>query len=341
MSKKALCLVITVLLMISIVGCGSQKDAGKEDKAKGGDQVTALTWAATSQSSGFFPFNVAIAEIINKNIKGVNVTVLETGGTVDNLKLIEQGRAHFGQSGDPDMYEAINGVGAFKGHKFTKSRTIWAAHPKVYFFVVSEQSGVKNYTDLQGKLFNPGLQGSTTEAQTYAILDALGVKPNFAPGGLSDAIDAVKDRRIIGFSKTASAIAPDSSIQNIMTAVKVRVLSLTDEEIKTLQAKLPQYKSIEIDGGLYNQPGKIKALSGVFGTMVSKDLPEELVYKIVKAVFENQRYIEQAYPALKGFDMAKVTAEQATSWLHPGTIKYLREKGYKLPDQVIPPEMKK
>ncbi len=267
MRKNVLFLWLSVLLVIAIAGCGTTKEP---EKSKGATppaaKATNLSWATTSQSSGFFPFNVAISEIINKNIKGVNVTILSTGGTVDNLNLIEKGQAQLGQSGDPDMFEAINGVGAFKGHKFTKSRTLWGAHPKVYFFIVSEESGVKTMADLKGKKFNPGLQGSTTEAQTYSILDALGYKPDFAPGGLSDAVNAVKDRRIVGYAKTASAKAPDSSVQDVKTALKIRVLSLTDAEIKTIQEKLPQYKAIEIDGALYDQPGKIKTVSGVFGT---------------------------------------------------------------------------
>lgn len=317
--------------LILVVGCGKVSS----DK----EEIITMNLAATSQTSGYYPFNVAVADIINKHVDGVHVTVLETGGTMDNLNLIDKGEAELGQCGDIDLYTAYKGLGVFEGRKTENSRMLWAVNPSALLFAVTEASNVKNLSELEGVKYNPGLQGSITETYTYTILEELGIKPEYVPGSLNDSITAIQDRRLSGLTRIASVITPDATIQQIETTIPMRVLSFNEGEIQKIREKFTHFTKFEIDGSLYKQDADILTLGGFFGTVVSKDVPEDLVYKIVKAVFENQEYIEQVHPGMKGYNMVELTANQG-AWLHPGVIKYLREKGYQLADHVIPPEMK-
>jgi hypothetical protein len=339
--KKILTIFLLISFSLILYACGADTSEGSpENESEPETEVISYSWAATSQSSGFYPFNVAVTDIINNNIENAQVTVLETGGTADNLNLLENGEAQFGQGSEPDIYEAQNGIGLYEGESYENSRLLWLANPLAYYFTVSEESGIESLSELNSADFNPGLQGSSTEILSYDILqDILGYEPNFTPGSLNDAVDGMKDRRIVGFTKTGSTNAPDSSLQDVSTALDIRVLSFTDEEKAKVKEEIPYYQFVDIDGSMYGQEETITSVGIMFGSMVSKDLSEEVVYEIVKTVFENQDYIADAYSGVEGVDMAELTAENAVSWLHPGTVKYLQEQGYELDDSVIPPEM--
>lgn len=300
-----------------------------------------LFWSSTSTSSGFYAFNVAVADIINKYVDNVTVTVLESGGTADNLNNIENGQASFGQCSEPDLFVAQNGIGLYEGKPYEKARLLFLACPLAYYFVTSEDSGAKTIADLDGKVYSPGLAGSSTELLSYDLIETvLGHHPDWYPASTGEAVNAMKDRRIIGFTKSGAVNSFDSTIQDVSTSVDINILSFTPEEEAKILEKYPYYGFTTVDGSIFNQEEDIRSVALFFGPMVSSDLPEDVVYEIVKAIFEHQDYIEEAYAGIKGIDMLKLTAESSASYMHPGLIKYLKEQGYDIKESQIPPEMK-
>jgi TRAP-type uncharacterized transport system substrate-binding protein len=61
----------------------------------------------------------------------------------------------------------------------------------------------------------------------------------------------------------------------------------------------------------------------------------EMVYNLVKALYEHNDYLQKIHPSA-----AYTTPENAVKYspipLHPGTIKYLKEKGIDVPDKLRP-----
>jgi len=296
-------------------------------------------WGSTSQASGLYAMNVAMADLINKNLsEKFAITVLETGGTADNFKMMEKNVVQFGQGADTDVYMASNGIAVFEGKRLQKPRFMVAAHPSVYVFAVTNTSGVNKLADLQGKKYNPGISGGTTEIVTRMVLKSLGITPVYIPGSTTEAVEAIKDRRIIGFTKSTTASMPDTAIQDIETVIDMKVLSFTNEEAEIIKKDHPEFNFFTIPGTIYNQENDILTIGELMGICVTKDLSENDVYQMVKVIMENHKYIEQSYGGVRGQDMAKLTA-QASCWLHPGTIKYLKEKGYEIRKEQIPPEL--
>jgi TRAP transporter TAXI family solute receptor len=339
--KKFLSIAASVLVALSLVGCGQSSDSGKKQDASSGKKAHSYTWGACSSSSGYYALNVAISDVINKNVKDTAITVMETGGGAQNLKFIKEGQVQFGQTSVPDIYLAANSLGSFKDTpKNDEVRLMLSLLPNVYYFVVSEDSGINSIADLKGKKFSPGNTNSSSERLAYAILGALGVEPEWYYASTSEAVDAMKNRRIDGYMKSGSSISMDSSIADVKTSVKVKVLSFTKDEIAKIKAKYPYYSFQDVDGSIFGQPGKITSMTSYYSFGVSRKVPEDVVYNIVKAICENQKYLEGSYAGLKGFDPAKITATSTTGYLHPGTIKYLKEKGYQIKKEQIPPDMK-
>ena len=87
----------------------------------------------------------------------------------------------------------------------------------------------------------------------------------------------------------------------------------------------------------------IKALDDAAGVKTLKDLPEDVVYEIVKAICEDKDKEDiqgSAFSLVKVNDFAEMTMQYANFPLHVGALKYYRERGLTIPSEVIPPEAK-
>ncbi len=298
-----------------------------------------LMWGSTSASSGFYPMNVAMADVVNKNCPDIHITVVETGGTGDNFKGMERGTLKFGQASDGNISMAQNGTGIYQNHKMEEPRMMIVANPLVYAVVVTEESGVKTLSDLDGKKFCPGLKGSVAEILAYTALKAYGIKPEYVPGNTGEAVEGMKDRRIVGFMKSVTTSTPDSAVQDVATTRAISLVGFNEKEQEEFVKLLPVYSMFPLSGSIYGLEGEYMFPGEHFGMSVSASLPEEVVYEIFKALCEHVDDIAVTYSGIRGNDVLKMTAG-SNCWLHSGVIKYLKEKGIEpRPDQ-IPPEYK-
>src|SRR5690606_12876171 len=106
-----------------------------------------------------------------------------------------------------------------------------------------------------------------------------------------------------------------------------QLVSLTGPVVDKLVETYPYYAKVAIPAGLYpNNPQETESY-GVLATFVtSADVPEETVYTVVKAVFENFEDFKKLHPAfghLETEDMLKIVLSAP---LHPGAEKYSKEK---------------
>ena len=302
-------------------------------------EQTIFTLAATGQSSSYYAYHVAVAQLLQDKL-GYNVTVQETGGGIENKRLLERGHADWGQFAEPDFYEFQRGIGAWEGKAQPNFRVLWLVNPIVYFPVVNKKMGIKSFEDLEGRKFSPGGRGSSTERMTQEFVETiLGIKPDWFRGGYSDAVAAMKDRRIVGYMKSASISAPDATILDVRTAVDIDVLSWSEPQIAKIKERYPYYQFIELKDTPYNTgPVTVRSIYLAIGT--TSDMSEEVAYKIVKTVSENVPFQAGSFPAIKGIDIPRLTLEGAKAPLHAGTVRYFREIGLTVPDELVPPEAK-
>ncbi len=296
-----------------------------------------LAMGSTQSSSSHYAYFVAVAKVINARVPEVNISVVETGASVDNINRIKKGDLDLGMTTIHLQYQAYHGLDAWKDKPIKDQYVMWVYQPAPQNFVVREDSGVKSVQDLAGKPFNPGIRGSATEKTVEAILDALGIVPNWVRGGTEDAVAAIKDKRVLGYVKSGAGVdSLDASTLDIATFTPIRLLGFTDEEIAKVKAKYPYLSPIAIPKGIYKETPAYKTFAMLIGTVVKKDLPEELVYKMVKAAVEGFDEQVAAYPSIKGVSLPQLTLETCNVPLHPGAVRYYKEIGLKVPDALIP-----
>jgi uncharacterized protein len=297
-----------------------------------------LVIGATSSASSVFVYFVALAKAINQYAPNLNATVVETGATVDNLRRLERGQLDIGLTTGETTALKFSGEGPFKGAANPKLRTLVVFDDLPNMYLVRADSGIKTFKDLNGKPFNAGINGSATELVTNIMFDVLGIHITPVKGTTADAVNAIKDRRIVGYAKAG---VRDASILDVMATTQVNFLSFTPDEEKTLKEKLPKGVIwFTIPKDTYAGVGEIHTFGFAVGIATTTALSTDDAYAIMKAHEQGLNEMAAAYPNLTGKNLWTKTIEGAGVPLHAGTIKFLREKGVAIQPDLIPPEAK-
>ena len=118
------------------------------------------------------------------------------------------------------------------------------------------------------------------------------------------------------------------------------MIDITDQKLVEEQNKIlaanTQYSAVDLAGGVYRGVDKAVPTIGVWNVMICQaGLSTDLVYKLVSALYDHQDYLLKIHPSA-----SYTTPENAVQYspipLHPGTIKYLKEKGITVPANLIP-----
>lgn len=294
-----------------------------------------LLIGSTSASSSQYGYFVALSQLINSKVPNVESAVVETGATVDNLRRIDRRQIDMGLVTTNVGYQAYVGEGAFAGKK-VDNRLLFVYSGAPQNVIVRGDSNVKSIAELAGKRFNPGLKGSATEKTAEAVFKALGIAPDYVRGSTTDIVDAMKDSRVIGTVKSGAGNKLDGSTLDIATFTPIRVLSLSPEQKKIVIDKFPDLSVVDVPAGAADGIPAYSTWSFGLAVHARTDLPEETAYQIAKAVFEDKTVQVGALSSLKGLDLLKMTVENGTIPLHPGVIRYLKERNIAVPAKLMP-----
>jgi hypothetical protein len=334
MNQKSLVLCVGILLAVGIIFTQQAYSATEY-----------LAIGTCSPSSSQFGYAVGMSKAVNELADGINTTVVETGATVDNIKRMEKKQIDFGIVTPAVVYQAYNGIGEkWEGNAKPWLRMLWTYMRGVDNYVVREDSGIMRLEDLNGKKFNCGFRGSATETTCEAIFNALGIEPDLYRGGTTDAVQAIKDDRIAGYLKTGAGLQLDASTKDIMSFTPIRILPFNEKQIATIKEKMPWILWVDVPKGVVRGLETMDAYTS-WGMAISYGttewLPEETAYKLLKAIDskEGMEFQKAGYPGCFD-DIPRTTLEIIKTPLHPGAVRYYRERGLTIPDHLIPPEMK-
>jgi len=299
---------------------------------------TRVSIASTGQSSSYYAYHTAVAQVLHQAVPDLSVTILETGGSEENLRLLLRREADWGQLSEPSFYESYSGTGSAKGQDPHPELRFLAPVVDVAFFnVVNSDLGITGFAGLAGKSYGPGSKGSTTEKVTAELIGELGVETDLVSGSYGDLVAAMKDRRIAGYTKSASLTAEDSTILDVRTSVPVRIIGFSDAELAKIKKVYPHYLFVHLDKTPYgDDPVTLAKVALMNGT--TSALPEEVGYQVYKTLVERNDEIAKIYSPMKSVDVVQATLESAKTPLHAGVVRYLREVGADIPAELVPPE---
>jgi TRAP transporter TAXI family solute receptor len=281
----------------------------------------------------YYAVGGAVCRLMNKSRAqtGIRCSVESTGGSVFNVNAIKSGELDFGMAQSDVQFNASKGEAQFKGKPISDLRAVFSVHPEPFTVLAGKEAGVNKFTDFQGKRFNVGNPGSGTRASMEELLKQMGwTLQSFSLAAELKADEqgtALCDNKIDGFFYGVGH--PSAAIQDPTTACGAKLIPLTGGAVEALVKKYPYYANATIPGGMYaNNPNPTQTY-GVLATMVtSAKVSDDTVYNLVKAVFENFDEFKKLHPAFSHLDPKKMIKDGLSASLHPGAVKYYKEKGW-------------
>src|SRR3546814_892362 len=158
---------------------------------------------ATGGTGGvYYPIGGGIASVLSKKVPGMEATAEVTGGSVDNLKLIDGDISYIGLAMADASQDAYKGENKFKGHK-VPLRTLMILYPNRMHVVTVEGRGINSMADLKGKHISTGSPGSATEVMAFRMLEAAGLDKDKDVDrerlSVVESVNGVKDNKIDAF----------------------------------------------------------------------------------------------------------------------------------------------
>ena len=276
----------------------------------------------------------AICRLMNKDRAkhGIRCSVESTGGSVYNVNTIKAGELDFGVAQSDVQYNAIKGLAQFKeGGAHADLRAVFSVYPEPLTVLARKEAGVTKFEDFKGKRFNVGNPGSGTRDTIATLMVAMGMKTSeFA---LTSELKpdehgaALCDNKIDGFGYVVGS--PAANIQDPTTTCGAKLVPITGPAVDKLLKEYPYFAAATIPGGMYpNNPDPIKTFGVMASFVTSAKVPDDVVYAMVSAVFDNFEEFKKLHPAFANLDPKDMVKSGISAELHPGAVKYYKEKGW-------------
>ncbi len=281
----------------------------------------------------YYPTGGAICRLVNKNRKehGIRCSAESTGGSIYNINTIKAGELEFGVAQSDWQYHAYNGTSKFEdAGKFEKLRAVFSVHAEPVTVISRDDAGIANITDVKGKRMNIGNPGSGTRGTWEVLEGALGWERSdlalAAEMKSAETGAAVCDGKIDAYFWLVGH--PSALTQESLASCAAHLVDVTGPEIDKLIADNSYYRKATIPAGMYNNDKDITTF-GVGATFVtSADVPEEVVYVVVKAVFDNLDQFKKLHPAFANLKPEEMIKDGLSAPLHDGAAKYYKEQGW-------------
>lgn len=282
----------------------------------------------------YYPTGGAICRLVNKGRKehGIRCSAESTGGSVYNINTVRAGELEFGVAQSDWQYHSYNGTSKFEDQgKFEGLRAVFSVHPEPFSVIARAGSGVESFADLKGKRVNVGNPGSGVRATAEVVMDAYGMTmDDFSVAAElkgSEMSQALCDDKIDVMIYTVGH--PAAAITEVSNTCDVDFVDVQGPEIDKLVDENSFYRTASIPAGMYKGQDVDNATFGVGATFVSSaDVSEDVVYVVVKAVFDNFEDFKKLHPAFGNLKEEEMIKDGLSAPLHDGAVKYYKERGW-------------
>jgi uncharacterized protein len=298
------------------------------------DWPKSLTLATAGPGGVYYVYGEALTQILTEKL-GIPVNHLPTQGSIHNAKLLDSGGAQLGLIVMGVGLQGWNGTGDWtSGKSFRNMRALFPMYDTPFQAVVLRRSGIATLAQLDNKRVGVGARASATGTYSPAIVKLLGISAEISYGSFASIATDLLEGRVDAIVTLLGVPVP--AIQNVEEKESVTFLNLVPEQIETIRKAMPEFSTSKIVAGTYHSLEKDYVTVGVYNFAIGRpDLPDDLVYQLVKAVFENEPRLVKATPAAS--ETLPQNADKNTFMpFHPGAVRYYREIGIKIPDELAP-----
>jgi TRAP transporter TAXI family solute receptor len=285
---------------------------------------------ATGGTGGvYYPYGGGIAKVLNEELPLVRATAEVTAASVDNLKLIRDGKADVAFTLADTLADAVAGRGAFAGAP-VPAVSLAVLYSNYTHLVTLSSSGIASVAGLNARVVSTGSPGSGTEVIALRLLRAAGLDPDRDVRrqglGVSESAEALKDGKVHAFFWSGGL--PTAAVQDLShtPGVSIRLLETGDLVARLRAEHGDLYFPLDIPAGAYpgmTAPVPVVGVANVL--VVNRSMEEALAYDITRVLFERQADLAAIHPEARNLSLERATAGSPAEF-HPGALRFYRER---------------
>lgn len=301
------------------------------------DWPSSLNVGTASQGGTYFIYGAGWAGLVQQDLD-VPTSTEVTGGPVQNFALVQAGDLDLAMTTMGPAYDAWTGESPLApGMEMRDVRATFPMYQTPFQIITLAGSGIESVEDLAGKRVGVGPQGGTPGTYFPRMFELLGIDVQPQYGGAADLAGQLQDGLIDAFAFAAGI--PIAAFSQVEAQVGVNYLTFTDEQREQLLAEMPSLAPFTIPADTYAGLSEDQETVAMWNFGIAhKDLPEDLVYEIMKTVLDDHERMVGVHNAAEE-TVPENYDKNAFLPFHAGAVKYYREKGIELDPAVIPPEM--
>lgn len=292
-----------------------------------------LALGSGAQAGVFYPVGQGICDIINKGrlTHGLRCLNYETGGAVYNMQAASFGTVQLGVARSDLSYQAFTGTGAFDDEPPIEDLRMVATLYSVPVAVIAKRSlGLTTVSDIKGKRFNIGNEGSGKRELSQFLMNIMGWKrSDFAATTEYDTAPMVKafcsdeiDVIVEGLGNPAKLYA------DLTQKCGGQFLAFSDEIVDKLKADYPYYSDMAIPGGMYADTNDNVPSFGYRAVLVaSSKVHPDAIYQVVSALIGNLPEFQSKHPSLDTLTPQAMANYGVFIPMHEGAARYYKEHG--------------
>lgn len=326
-------MIFSIAAAILAVGIATTADAASKR--------TFISIGTGGPTGVYFAAGNAICRLVHKEAAegrkkgrkhGIRCSAPSTGGSNYNIGQIKAGELDFGVAQSDWQFHAYNGSSAWKGKQYKKLRAVFSVHPEPLHIIVGGNSGITGWDGLKGKRVNIGNAGSGQRGTMDFLMKRYGwSKSAFRLASeltSTEQSKALCDGKIDAFIYTVGV--PNAGVSVATDGCGAKIVNFNNSLAKGLVKERDYYAWATIPKGTYKTSSSDVTTFGVMATFVSSaDVSSNTVYEVTRAVMENVADFRKLHPAFRKLDPKKMISDGLSAPLHPGALKYYKEKGWK------------
>jgi TRAP transporter TAXI family solute receptor len=293
-----------------------------------------LTIATSSPGGIYLPYGRFLAKLWTEKL-GIPVDAVVTQGSAHNVKVLDLGGAQIGLTTMGIALHGWNGTGDWaEGKRYRNMRALFPMYDTPFQVAVPRRSGITTLQQLDHKVVGIGPRAGTGGTYIPDVMKLLGIAAEVKYGSIDD-----QATELLAGRYTASAAmtgVPIPALTRAESKEPLTFIALSPEQIDAVLKKFPELSASTISAKAYKSLEKDYATFGVYNFAIGRaDLPDDLVYQLIKVLFENVPALVREVAAATDTIPQNVSKDTFLP-LHPGAIRYYREIGLSIPAKLIP-----
>ncbi|MEV6394645.1 TAXI family TRAP transporter solute-binding subunit [Streptomyces sp. NPDC051907] len=280
---------------------------------------------ATGNPGGVYAeYGAGYADVISRRLPDASARVLHTGGSVDNLRQVDTGRAQAGFTLADAAADAVAGRAPFSRPLHVTA--LAALYDNYVQLVVRADSPVRSTKALRGLRVSVGAEGSGTALIAERILKVSGLSPEKDLTSLRldvrESATALAADRIDAFFWSGGL--PTGAITDLRRSTEIRLVDLGDVVGELTRSYGELYTETTVPAVVYGARSAVTTVSVPNFLVVRRDMPDSEAYWLTRLLFEGQSKLIRAHPEARRLDRRTAIATHPLE-LHPGAARWYRE----------------